>query len=207
MAIGVVNDRDFEGELSDLSILDKPKIEGIPEDEDTLNIIPLNVPYGGQSRAKIVDLNKGRGIGDKAVPMPLRKLIGSTAIAEGNKEAKELAEEFDISDSSVSAYKKGATSTATYHEPNQELVKHTNSARTKISEAAQKILLASIDSITPEKLAAAKLREVAGVARDMSAVVKNIEPSSEEASSNVQFVLFAPRVKEEKEYEVIDVSE
>lgn len=186
MPIGIVSDGDFEGELSNLgeTSQDRSKDEGI-----------------------VVDLNKGRGKGDKAVPMPLRKLIGSTAVTDGNKEAKELAKNFDVSDSSISAYKNGATSTASYNEPNQELEKHTNSARTKISEAAQKILLASIDSITPEKLAAAKLREVAGVARDMSAVVKNIEPSSEGDGTNVQFVLFAPRVKEEKEYEIIDVSE
>lgn len=182
MAIGIVNDSDFDSELS---ILD----------------IPNPVP-----NATVKDIKKGRGEGDVETPEVIRKIIGDAAIEGGRAEALALADRFGLSGSSASAYANGATSTSSYHNPSLELSSHLNNKRIKIASKARARLLASLNAITPEKLENAKLRDVAAVATAMSAIVKHMEPEVDRTNlQNVQFVFMSPRVRHESEYEYIDV--
>ena len=180
MAIGVVTDSDFDKELARAQ--------------------------GEKSNGEVKDLTRGRPKGSENVPTEVQKIIGETAIKEGNGEAEDLAEELGISKQSVHAYKKGATSLATYDEPKPELANHINDVKRLISNEAKNTLLSALQSITHDKLQDTKPRDAAGIARDMSAVIKNIEPEQKDGPP-VQFVLLAPPMKEEKEYEVIDVKE
>jgi hypothetical protein len=67
-------------------------------------------------------------------------------------------------------------------------------------------LLSAIEAITPEKINEAKLRDIASVAKDMSAVIKNMEPSVEADTARTQFIFYAPQQKEESHYKVIEAS-
>lgn len=179
MAMGIVSDEDFDKQLEQLN--NKKEV------------------------GKVVDIKRGRGIGDKEVPESLRKIIGDTAITD-NSEGRKLAEAFDISNSSVSAYKQGATSTSSYNSPDNELAKHVSNVKDRIATKARSKLIAALNGITPKKLEDVKVRELAAIAKDMSAVVKNIEPQVQEKQDNkVQFVFFAPHVRKEEEYSVIEM--
>lgn len=166
--------------------------------------LPTDVP--SDINPAVIETDKvGRGKGNNEVPESLRKIIGETALIENNKET---ARAFGISTSSVSAYKKGAHSTASYNEPVDELKSYIDETRKEISTKARKKLLSAIDSITSEKLEEVGVKVASQVARDMSTVIKNIEPEmSDNNKSGVQFVFFAPHMREERDFPSITVNE
>lgn len=189
MGIGIVSDEDFQKELNRIS-----------------GEIKKPTPH-----ATVVTPDKpGRKEGDRNVPESLRKIIGEESVINGREEAVALAEMFDISKSSVSAYAKGATSTTTYNQQKPEIISHINRARSRSVKKAQRVLRESLDAITPEKLSDVKVRDLAGIAKDMSAIIKNLElePVKDESEKMPQFVVFAPQfIKHESFGEVIKVNE
>lgn len=178
--------------------------------------MPVGIITDDQLQAEIknsaVVINRerpGRRPGDVNIPDSLRKVISETAITEGNKSAQALAEMFGISSSAVSAYKNDATSTKSYHKPDEELKKHNKAVRASVADTAQGKLILALESITAEKLAEAKLRDVSSVARDMSTVMKNMDEnaSDRERGNQQPLVLFMPYIRQENEYRTIVVNE
>lgn len=185
--MGIVSDSDFE--LEDNRLSPKPKSNPNPN-------------------AQVIDLERGRGIGNVEVPNALRNIIGDTAITDGRQDAVALANNFGISPSSASAYAQGATSTASYHErPNTEVL---NKTRTKITKIAHSKLIKSLRAITEDKLESAKARDLAGIAKDMSAVVRNMEPEKEtntNTNNGPTFVFYSPQFKKEEHFDVVPSKE
>lgn len=179
--LGIVSDSDFDFEI------------------DRMN--EKNIPVS------IENLNRGRGVGNNAIPDSLKKIISETAIEEGNDSAKEITRAFGISDSSLSAYKNGASSTTSYNDPKPELRKHNSEVKNRIVGKTHSRLLQAIKSITPEKLEAAKARDLAGIARDLSGVIKNLEPEEKEEKNDKPFVIFAPQFRDERSFQTITVKE
>ena len=185
MAMGLVNDEDFECELN------------------KSNQKPL---------ASVKEIIKGRGENSVEVPESLRKIIGETSELDGRKEAVALAKMFDISESSVSAYANGATSTANYNQPSTEpdsIQSHINKSKERISNKARSRLFESLKCITDEKLKEASVRDVSQVARHMSAIIKEQEPTVNTNNENngIQFIFYSPHLKQEDVYDTITVSE
>lgn len=162
---------------------------------------PIVVPAG----------SPGRKPGDINVPDSLRRVIAQDAIENGRQSAIALAESVGVSPSSASAYANGSTSTASYNERNASLINHTNVVKEKIAGRARGKLLAALREITPDKLKAAKLKDVSAVARNMSAIVRDMEPQrtaeDEGRAPKVNINIFAPQRKQESEYDVIEVQE
>lgn len=183
MPMGIVSDSDFDKELKRNQ---------------------TNLP----SEVTIKPIDKGRGLGNVGVPESLRKVIGETSVTDGREEAVKLAESFGISPSSVSAYANGATSTSTYaDQPNRT---HIDQAKIRIASKARKKLMLAIGGITKEKLGEANARTLAGIAKDMSAVVKNMEPDTPkvpEGNSGPTFVIYAPQYRKEEHFEVVHAKE
>ena len=144
--------------------------------------------------------------GSSAVPAALQKLISQDAI-EGNGTQKEIAAIHNVSPSSVSAYKHGAASTSSYHSPKQELADHNKQVRTEITNKANGVVTNALNALLREGvLDGVKPRDVAGIARDISTISKNINPDNGVVmGDHNQVVIFKPRMKEEDEYKVIDV--
>lgn len=186
MAIGIVSDSDFDNEWK--------KLNGIKTDESEYS-------------AEITSINRGRGDGNLEVPDSLRKVIGEDAIENGNDSAKDLTRAFSISDSSLSAYKNGATSTTTYNEGNKDLKNHTDAVRKRIGQKARSRLIMAMNSITKDKLESAKLRDVASVANAMSNVIRNLEGPTDQGNNQTNFIFYAPKTKDEKQFETIDLKE
>ena len=185
--MGICNDEDFEKELGKLSVE-----------------IPKETP------AEIVDINRGRGEGNLGVPESLREVIAEESVLSGRAGALGLARAFGVSDSSASAYANGSTSTASYNKPNATLKNHVDNAKRRVARTARQKLSLALSKITDEKLEDVKARDLAGIAKDMSAVVKNMEPSngSEDPRSNgPTFVIYAPQMRREETFDVVHVSE
>jgi hypothetical protein len=157
-----------------------------------------------QRSSQVVTIQRGRG-NTRNVPESLRKIIGENAVEEGSKATKVMTNAFGISDSSLSAYKHGANSTASYNDP--AFKPAIDKVRDKITRKARSRLIASLNAITPEKLSDEKPRDLAGIAKDMSAIIKNMEPDAEKDKIPQALIIFAPRMVTEEKFEVIDVGE
>jgi len=181
MPLGIVNDSDFNRELVKL---------GIINDE----------PNG-----QVIDIVRGRGAA-REIPVSIREIIAEEAINKAGT-GSEIARTFGVSPSSVSAYKHGATSTASYNSPDNDLQDHTNRIKEKITGRARSRLMMALKEITPDKLVSAKVRDLAGIAKDMSAVVKNMEPNGPLIDNSTKVVVYRPHMREESEFEVITVNE
>lgn len=186
MGMGIVSDSEFDSELGKL---------GGGENK-------------GNSVAIVKDIEKGRGNGNKNVPEGLRKIIGEESAIEGRASALELAEQFGISPSSVSAYNQGARSTATYDD--RPDLTHINEAKERISKKARNRLTLALNSLTKEKIESAKARDISGVAKDMSAVIRNMEPETQKSNggnSGPTFIFYSPHIRKEEVFEVVQVKE
>lgn len=209
MAIGIVSDTELAIELSRLS--GKSKSRPARPAPDSVSVPPTPVPTVPE--AVIVEKpTRGRSDGDNNVPDSLRKIIGEEAVLNGRASALKIAGEFGISPSSVSAYAKGATSTKSYDQPKPSIISHINKSRARAIKRASTTLNAALGSITQEKLDYADAKDLSTIAKDMSVVIRNLEPQKEPVAENTvaatpQFVIFAPQFRKEDSFEVITVNE
>jgi predicted transcriptional regulator len=202
MPLGVVDDKSFADELSKLGIAmpEANEQEIVNNDE-----ADESVEDDSQMRASEVvykELQRGRGERPE-VPTSVRAVIAAEAIC--GTPIKDVAETFGVSPSSVSAYKNGATSTASYNKPDEELKKKNDEVRGTVSSLALANLMSALKNITPEKLANSKLQVISGVAKDMSSIVNNMNPPDENKAAFQQVIVFKPRMRDEDDYEVLDI--
>lgn len=192
MPIGLVDDNGFEAELNRLN--GKKESHSVHKPE----IINIERP--------------GRSNGDVNVPDALRQIIGEEAVINGRQSAIGLAGMFGISPSSVSAYAKGTTSTASYHEPKESIKSHINKSRQRAIKRAGNRLNGALDALTQEKLDNTDAKDLSAIAKDMSVVIKNLEPPADPAldpnrPQTPQFVIFAPQFRDERSFDHITVNE
>lgn len=188
MSIGIVSDDDLQAELDRLNG-NKPIQPQIVEKE-----------------------SPGRSEGDVNVPDSLRKIIGETSVLEGRQEAIALAGMFGISASSVSAYAKGSTSTASYDQPAKSIISHINKSRQRYTKKAGKVLSEAMNKIDENKLNDMSAKELASIAKDMSVVIRNLEPQDKtpgegDGNKTPQFVIFAPQFRDERSFPSITIQE
>lgn len=189
MAMGIVSDDDLIKEVNRLDInKTKPLIPTLIRD------IPNK------------DRDRGRGEGSVEVPNSLRNIIGETSVSGSRADALELARNFGISSSSVSAYSKGATSTATYDEtPNKNNIV---AAKNKIGVKARNRAIMALNEITEDRLKMCGTRELASIARDMTIVSGNMEGNINQTEQNrPQFIVYAPQVMMESKFQTIILKE
>lgn len=154
----------------------------------------------------IEEIKHGRGAGTKNVEPEIRKMIAEEAI-RSNKTQAEIAEMYGVSPQSVEAYKNGSTSLATYNEPNEELKEVVDKTKEDIALSAKNRLAQCLQELTPSKIGAAKAKDIAGIAKDMSSVVKNMTVGDGSTIINNKILVYQPRLKEEQDYEVVEAIE
>lgn len=190
MAIGVVSDNDF------LTEINKAEKSPVPE----------------LKPAQVVELPRpGRNEGDNNVPESIRNVIAQEYVENGRASAKEFAKFLDVSDSSVSAYSKGSTSTKTYNKENNKLGEALKHSRLKIATKVGKRLHMAINNMTEDKFNEAKLTDLAIVAKHLSGIIKDMEPPSEKAD-NISFngpsiVMYNPGFAKESSFETVELNE
>ncbi len=137
----------------------------------------------------------GQHVGDVNFPPAIRTLIAATAVESSVKEA---AKAFDLSTAGAAKIVK--------KEIEAGRIESKEDKADKIKEKALDSLASLFDSaITADKLSGMKPREAISAAKDLAAVVERIAPKSS-GGTGVTFVVFAPRVRAEEEYEAIDVT-
>lgn len=155
--------------------------------------------------------HSGRKQGDRNVPDSLRKIIGEESILNGRDSALELAKALQISPSSVSAYSHGAHSTDSYHKPDKGLTSYLRQRKDRVTKKALRVMQSAMNGITEEALEAASVKDKSTIAKDMSAIVKNMQDTLQEKGpenqQNNQFIFYAPRFAQEEQYEVITAPE
>lgn len=208
MAMGIVSPKDFERELKQLDEI-KETIP-VPSQLETIPVIREASIEKMQTTIQPMESKVGRGKGNTEVPSSLRMIIGEEAATNGRANALNIAKDFGISPSSVSAYTKGATSTASIDNPHLEQLKHINDGKVRLGKRAKAKLIMALNAITEDKINGAKLHEVSGVARDMATIMKQMEPSSDGMNMNNSgptFVFYKPEVKSEDDYPTAHVRE
>jgi len=193
MPVGLVTDADFEAELAKIGST-RPSVQPDPK---VLEGIIETVP------------SRGRSKGDNNVPASLRAILAETHLMDGSSAAVSLAKELGISSSSVSAYANGATSTSSYDKPKESIVSVVNKARQRATKKAAKTMNAALSAITQAKLDYTDADKLSGIAKDMSVIIKNLEPKVEIQSGTAtpQFTIYAPQFRDERSFEIIQVSE
>lgn len=185
--MGIVSDEDLEKEINNCV---KPIIQ-----------TPVVI--------KQEDKDAGRNTGDMNVPAPLRALISETAQLDGRAEGLELAKQFGISSSSVSAYTREVNSTNQFNKPQAPQIKnHVDRIKKNISKKARNVLKSALDNITEEKLTDAKATDLASVAKSMSSIITEMEPSTDRDERAVpQIVIYAPSIRTEQSFEFFEANE
>lgn len=196
MGMLVVDDNDFEYQVNNTCV-------------PSTVTNPVTKPVEPKISEVLPARPRGRGKHNVEVPNALRQLIGGTSFNEGRGEAVALAREFGISPQSASAYAHGATSLASYNSPSVVNSNHIQKVKDNISKRAQKKLKLALTHIDDEKLGASSAKDLSGVAKDMSIIVKAMEPTPTTiAGANApQFIIYSPTVVDEKHFETVIINE
>ena len=198
MPVGLVTDADFNAELE--------RIGSIPSGRTSTPVITPEVIQGIIEEVP----SRGRSKGDNNVPTSLRAILAEEHLMNGRSAALEMASELGISPSSVSAYAKGATSTSSYDKPKESIVNVVNAARVRATKKAARTMNAALAAITQQKLDYTDADKLSGIAKDMSVIIKNLEPKSDfqtGQSTQPQFTIYAPQFRDERSFEIIQVTE
>lgn len=135
-----------------------------------------------------------------------RAAIGELAHLVGEQNAADLT---GASQSQVNSYKRGFNSSGKRHH-NPALDNEIQDSLGKVRDAAIDRMLASMGLITDDKLkSVSKATDLATIAGTLSKVAQiGIPKESRDANSgpNVQVVVYAPAIKEEKTYEMVEVN-
>lgn len=201
MPVGLVSDDEFNAELVRI---------GTKIPVPTTHVLPSALEVLEPLEGTIEQVpSRGRSRGDNNVPSSLRAIIAETHLMDGRQAALELAGELGISPSSVSAYANGATSTSSYDKPKESIVSAVNKARQRATKKAAKTMNAALSAITQAKLDYTDADKLSGIAKDMSVIIKNLEPKSVEPTGTAtpQFTIYAPQFRDERSFEFIQVSE
>lgn len=208
MPIGLVSEAEF---MKEISGLDKGSDKGSDKITRTSTEPDQSVESHTPEVSVVSEPQRGRSGGDVNVPDSLRKIIGEEALLNGRTAALGLAKDFGISASSVSAYSKGATSTTSYNTPSSSIIQHINKARHRAVKRASSTLNSALGAITQEKLDYSDAKDLSGIAKDMSVIIRNLEPASvseaDQSAKTPQFVIYAPQFRQENSFESITVTE
>ena len=152
----------------------------------------------------------GRKNGDTNLSPLMRTLIGAAAELDGNNAT--TAKTFNVSDRAVANYRRGRTSRdmpvkAEAKSDVEEVVATATEQGQGIKAKATSRLDSLFDGpISAENLSTLKPREAISAAKDLATVIDRVSVRESGDDKRIQVVIFAPRQREEKEYEAIDVT-
>jgi len=213
MPLGIVSDKDFEKEILNNGV-DVIKNNTIPK-EPRASLPTLEIPSNPEVQednpiitSDVLTMKRvGRHNDVDNVPMSLRKVLGEEHAIHGLKSAQSLANSLGgLSQPTLSTYGRGQVSNG---QSNDEMLTYINSRKTKISKRALNKLNLALSLIDDQKLMPLKATELSTVAKDMAIVAKQMEPSvkEDEKKDPVQFIMYAPQIRNENNYEVVQAKD
>ena len=212
MPLGIVSNKEFESELMNSCVDKVINPERDVEPEINSNEIDDGDGDNNQPRtsivAEVVDLPKlGRHNEVNNVPQSLRMIIGETAAVEGLGRAKELADTFGgLSQPTISTYARGEVSPNGNNKQDDDMLDYLNGRKTKITKRALNKINLALNLMDEERLKGCDAKELATISKEMSTVVKHMEPKNRDEREKVQpvqFIMYAPQVRSENHYETV----
>tara|TARA_R110000868_G_scaffold16913_1_gene74922 strand:- start:628 stop:1206 length:579 start_codon:yes stop_codon:yes gene_type:complete len=171
---------------------------------------------------QLVEIRKmkegGKKLGQVAVPLALRSLLGSLAV-QGNENQSDIAKAFGVSQPSVSAYSRGLVGDRLDQDlmhnriETEESVAVTTKANIDTAhQAALDVMMLSLSGLTnkmqdPEEAALLKPKELSRIATDMSKIVSVATGQDKDKNSvinNTKVIVYAPQQRKEDSYDFID---
>lgn len=155
----------------------------------------------------VVSISVGKSMSDRTAimhtPEDIKILAGALFITEGAAVAAEVS---GLSKNLTRIHGKGLTTRTRYDEDLAEKVlEKKEELAAPAREKALNIILNAMNTITPEKLEQAKLREASSVAKDMASVIEKLADKNNNNGNSISFHFHAPRERKEDEYVVKDV--
>lgn len=171
-------------------LIDSSEIELIPIVNDTVG--------------KVISPEKlGRPEGAPKIP-ELVKDIASIEGALGTDKQNAIAKVHGLTQTSVSYLSRGLDrSNLEGQKQDIERTIAINDAKYKIQDRATTILMTGLDLFDPGSL---EQKYIPSALKNISAIVKDMGPQ-EEKGNQINFIVMQPRMKQESDYEVIEVSE
>lgn len=143
----------------------------------------------------------GRREGDTEIPDFLRPVIGAAARASGSMKA---AKAFGVSQPSALAMSKGKKHPTAPVDP--ELKANVNGRIADARDKAVEGVMAALNIIPGKLDDSVKLKDLAGVARDLATVVDKLAPIEEKVQKGNQVIFMLPKERDVADYPVIEVS-
>lgn len=163
----------------------------------------LNSPANLVNRLAVYrPLHQHKVNGRVDLPPLLRTIIGAAANVSEDTQ-KSLGDTFGVDQSTVSNAKHGKVN----GKGNGDLAVKIAQSVDKVKEKAYDRLVSLFENnISEENLATLKTREAISAAKDIAAVIDRISPKSGDNGNKIAFVVYAPRIRGEQEYESIEVA-
>lgn len=179
------------------SARDKNLAKGIPIGKRTLEDLDRNdIPSGPD--LYIRNTRGGRREEDHKVLPPELQIPAMTLARLGGNQ-REIAQTFEMSDSTLSKLKN-------YGSGDAEVNETVDVAVSGVREVLVNKMKEALDHLTPDKLANAKAGELANVARSMSTILEDTrDKSKDNKSSNIKIVIHGVERVDVEKYEVIEV--
>jgi hypothetical protein len=161
------------------------------------------------NRLTIHEISRGKPEGSVEVPSQIKKVIAIIGNEDNDETCRSLAKTFDIGKSTVNEIENGRS---TKVPELKELVRTTKSKveqnRETAESAAVETLLTSLNLIPGLLVNTKKPKVLSGIAKDMAIIAnqmanKNTGPDGNAPAMHLH--LYAPKQKEVKDYEIIDV--
>lgn len=128
---------------------------------------------------------------------PIERTTMAILAAEGGSTQKEIGAAFGIKQSEVSEIANGNVKGMD--------VKLVEAKQGEIRDAAMDKLMMSLGLLDENKLEKCKATELSKVASDMARVVQTTLPRETQTGAVLNLTIYAPTVKEEKQYKVVDI--
>lgn len=203
MAMGVVSDDDFEAAAQQSN---KRKSEPEPSVPEKTVPSAASQPLIQSNPDNVIRRPfHGRNPNDNNVPSIVREIIAD----DTQKTGAQLAQTFGVSESSVSAYQHGNTSTASYDKPDDKLKQVVTQRRERINRKSNRALIRVLNKLDSDefeaKLDECKPTELSTVAVNISRVVQSSDAASDVSVKQQNIIFYAPTPVKTDSFEVIDL--
>lgn len=151
--------------------------------------------------------NGGRREGDLEVPDFLKSIIADISNDPSDSSSrKEIAEQFNVSEQTVTTFSQGLKNPKQVDEKLQNVI---DRKRDSVHESSVQVLEEALALISPKMIGEGeklKAKDVAAIAKDMSAVIRNTSKENRGNASGASVIIYAPSQRNINDYRVIEVT-
>jgi len=161
-----------------------------------------------KSKKEVVVIDAPKKGGYQHINQSVRNFVAAEGVLGADR--KLLQRDLGISESVVDNLAVGIVNGGGVRHKDKRTLDVVDRVRYNLGIKARRVMRASMDGITDEKLGATDARDLAAIAKDMAVIDDKLNPVAKQGSliGNAEKVLiYRPRIKEEDSYDTIQVVE